>query len=315
MDNKSGGLPDATTLSAFLLVVLIGGVNLVAVRFSNREMAPFFGAAIRLLTASLLLFAFAGLRRVPLPRRQSLVGPVLYGLLGFGGAFGFLYWALQTLSAGVGAVIMASVPLLTLFLATIHRVETFRARGLLGALLAIVGIWVLVAVGGDATIPISALLAMLGAAVCFAESGVVNKRFPPSHPVATNAIAMGIGGLLLIAVSAGAKEVWSIPEANATWVSLGYLVGFGSLGMFGLYLFILKRWTASGVSFMFVLMPVIASIAGALLAKEAITGRLVVGGLIVLAGVYIGALSVPHTRGSLVAAPEGCVPAPEKAVA
>lgn len=315
MDRKVGGFPDGATFLTFVLVVLIGGVNIVAVRFSNRELAPFFGAAIRFLIASLLMFAFVGLRRVPLPHRQSLVGAVLFGVIGIAGAFGFVYWALQELSAGVAAVLMASVPLLTLLFAAMHRVEKFRARGLLGALLAIGGIAVLVAGTGDATIPFASLLAMIGGAVCMAESGVVIKRFPPSHPAATNAVAMGIGSLLLFMLSGGAKEAWLVPQLRATWASLGYLVVVGSLGMFGLYLFTLKRWTASGVSYMFVLFPIVASTAGSLLADEPITGRLVVGGLIILAGVYVGALSGPRRKGSPAAAPEGCVPVEEEAAA
>lgn len=314
MERKAGGPPDGATLTAFLVVVLIGGLNFVAVRFSNRELAPFFGAAIRFVIASALLFAYVGARRYPLPRGQSLIGTVIYGVLGFTGAYGFVYWALQALSAGVASVIMASVPLLTLFFAMIHGVEKFRARGLLGALLAIAGIAVLVASTGDTAIPLASLLAMVGGAVCVAESGVVIKRFPPSHPAVTNAVAMAIGALLLFLLSAGAKEEWVLPRSNSTWISLGYLVVVGSLALFGLYLFTLKRWTASGVSYMLVLAPIVASIAGALLANEPITGRVVIGGLIVLAGVYVGALS-GHRKGSPVAAPEGCVPAPEEAVA
>lgn len=61
--------------------------------------------------------------------------------------------------------------------------------------------------------------------------------------------------------------------------------------MFGLYLFTLQRWTASGVSYNFVLFPIVATAAGALLARELITAAVVAGGLMVLAGVYVGVLS------------------------
>ena len=314
MDGKNDG-PDGTTLSWFAVVVLIAGMNFVAVRFSNRELAPFFGAAIRFVGGAVLLFTYVGLRRVPLPRGPSLTGTLLYGLLGFGGSYAFLYWALQDLSAGVAAVTMASVPLLTLFFATIHRVEEFRARALVGALAAIAGIAVLAAGAGDAEFPIASLLAMIAGAACVAESGVVLKRFPPSHPVATNAVAMGVGGILLTILSAAAQEDWIVPRSPATLTSLGYLIFVGSLALFGLYLFILKRWTASGVSYMLVLAPIVASVAGALLADEPITSRVVIGGAIVLAGVYVGALSGPRGKDTPSAAPEGCVPAEEEAVA
>ena len=316
MDTKAGGPPNGVTLAAFIGLVLIGGVNIVAVRFSNRELAPFFGAAARFIIASFLLFGYVIFRRLPLPRGQALVGTVIYAVVGFAGSYAFLYWALQTLSAGVGGIIMASVPLITVLLAVLHRVERFRPRALLGALLTILGIAVLVGgVENKVSLPIASLLAMLGAAACVAESGVIIKRFPPSHPASTNAVAMGIGAILLFLLSASVKEPWSTPRSTATWVSFVYLAGVGSLGLFGLYLFTLKRWTASGVSYMGVLVPIVAAVAGALLADEPFTWRMVAGGLIVLVGVYVGALSGQRKKGSPVAAPDGCVPAPEEAVA
>ena len=54
---------------------------------------------------------------------------VVYGLLGFAGAYGCLYWALQEVPAGIGAVVLAVGPLLTLLLAVAHGMERLsRAR-------------------------------------------------------------------------------------------------------------------------------------------------------------------------------------------
>jgi hypothetical protein len=43
---------EGLVLTAFLTLVLIGGANFVAVRFSNVELAPFWGAGSRFLLAS-----------------------------------------------------------------------------------------------------------------------------------------------------------------------------------------------------------------------------------------------------------------------
>ena len=85
---------DRTTLVAFAVAVLVGGLNFVAVRFSNRELPPFEWAALRFAAASLLFLAYARVRGIPLPRGRSLTGAVLFGLLGFSGAYAFLYWGL-----------------------------------------------------------------------------------------------------------------------------------------------------------------------------------------------------------------------------
>ena len=54
-------------LLVFALIVLVGGSNFVAVRFSNRELPPFFGAGIRFVGASLFLLAERRCRAAPSP--------------------------------------------------------------------------------------------------------------------------------------------------------------------------------------------------------------------------------------------------------
>jgi drug/metabolite transporter (DMT)-like permease len=107
---------------------------------------------------------------------------------------------------------------------------------------------------------------------------------------------MAVGGSLLLAISAIAGESWVIPTETATWVALSYLVVVGSLGLFGLFLFTLARWTASAVAYMPALMPITAMVFGALIADEPITSAGLVGGAIVLFGVWVGALSRPRRR-------------------
>ncbi len=107
----------------------------------------------------------------------------------------------------------------------------------------------------------------------------------------TNGLAMAIGTPPLFAISALAGETWSVPGRSSTWWALGYLVLLGSVGLFALFLFVLRRWTASGTSYQFVLIPVVAVLVGTLLAREPVSGVVLVGGLIVVAGVYVGALA------------------------
>src|SRR3989454_10952860 len=206
---------DNRTLAAFGAMVVIGGMNFVAVRLSDRGLAPFFGAGLRFVLAAVLLYALVASRRIPLPTRGQLKGTLLYGLLGFGVSYAFAYVALLTLSSGVAAVLMGAVPLITLFLAVAHGVERFRARGLVGAVIAIAGIAVLVGVPSRAHIQIGALLLLLGAAVSAAESGVVLKKYPAGHPLATNAVAMRFGRGLLLALALIFCGPWVLPPAQS----------------------------------------------------------------------------------------------------
>lgn len=284
-----------TTVVAFLAAVLLGGSNFVAVRFSNRELDPLWGAATRFgLAAAIFAVIFAALR-LSAPRRSDLRGLATYGLLGFGIAYGFLYLGMREVPAGVAAAVMASGPLLTLFLAAAHGMETVTTRALLGGVIALIGSAVMFIQPEEANFGWLALAAVGLAALAAAESVVIVKRAGPQHPVTMNLIGMGVGATTLFAASAAKREAWALPHEPATVIAFVYLVT-ASVTMFVLVLLVIRRWTASASSYIFVLMPPIALMLGALLGGEAITLTAVVGGLVVLVGVCIGVLNRPSRQ-------------------
>ena len=283
--------PDSKTLLAFGGAVIIGGINFLAVKLSNEELAPLFGATIRFAASALLLFVIAFARRIPLPKGRAAWGAALYGLLGFGLAYGLLYFALVGLGPGTVSVVMAAVPLVTLILAVAHRQERFSVRGVVGGLLAIAGIALLSTNSASSEVrPIYFLTALL-AVVAVAESSVVIKGFPRAEPITTNAVGMAVGTVFLMFVSLVRGEPWVVPQAAQTWVVLVWLAVFGSIGLFILFLYVIARWTASASVYALTLMPVIAVTLGAVFADEAISLELLGGGLLVLVAVYVGALS------------------------
>jgi len=288
--------PDRNTLIAFVLMVVFAGANPVAVRFSNFGLPPFWGAAIRFAAAALIFWVIVLVRRIALPRGRALMGSLLYGLLGVGAAYAFLYWGLLRVPAGLAGAFLAFVPLMTLFFAWAHGLEAFRWQGLIGALVATAGILVGVVRGFGSTLHVPSLLALVAGTACLAESAVVFKLFPQSHPMATNALALSIGAPLLFVLSLLAGEQWSLPTTRNTWAAFAYLVLIGSVVVFYLYLYVLARWTASATSYSFLLIPVATVVIAAWLAGEVITASFVIGGALVLAGVWVGAIhSAPET--------------------
>lgn len=123
------GVPDGSTLAAFVLSVTLAGGNAVAIRSTSCEtceLAPFWGAASRFLLAALIFAVIALALRVRMPRGRALIGAVVYGTIQFGGGFGFVFWGLVHAPAGLAQSLLASVPLLTFALALAHRQERFR---------------------------------------------------------------------------------------------------------------------------------------------------------------------------------------------
>jgi drug/metabolite transporter (DMT)-like permease len=91
-------------------------------------------------------------------------------------------------------------------------------------------------------------------------------------------------------------ERWRLPTEVATWLSLGYLVVVGSVGLFMLFLYVLVRWSATATSYSLLLMPLVTIVAGAIVLDEPVRVPFLAGAALVLAGVYIAALAPSADR-------------------
>lgn len=304
----AGRSPGGITIAVFLAAVVLGGGNFIAVRFSNTELAPFWGAALRFGAAALLFIVLSLALRLPWPRGVLLRRTMLYGVLGFAAFYALMYWALIQVTAGVATVVLAIVPLITVLLAAAHGLERLTARSAVGAVLALAGIVWMVVGPQPVDLPIGALVAMLSAALCVGESIIVSKKLSANHPAMINAIGMTTGTVLLLVLSAVTGESWVLPRRPEALWAIAYLVTLGSVGLFVLILVVVRRWTASATSYLFVLFPVATLALGALIADEPVTLQAVVGAAVVMAGVWFGALS-PGARRVASAPPVAPAPA------
>lgn len=277
-------------VAAFAVGSVLAGGNAVGIRFSNRELDPLWGAGVRFALAAVVLLAVMAALRLEAPRGRALVGAVLFGLLNFGGAFALAYYALVELHAGFGQIVLAVVPLATLLLAVAWRQERLRRTALAGTLLATAGIALMSRAPLRESVPLVSLLAAIGSALMFAQAAVFVRRFPVVHPVTINAVGMASGAVVLLAASALVGESLAVPRSGETWLAIGYLVGVGSVVVFLLYLFVLRHWPASRATYTFVLIPFVTVLLSTWLDDEPVGAGLVLGGLLVLAGVYFGAL-------------------------
>ena len=281
---------DRVALACFVSSSVLAGGNAVGVRFSNRELAPLWGAGLRFSVAAAILLGVMAAMRLAFPRGRALLGAVLFGIFNFAGVFALAYYGLQRVHAGFGQILLAVVPLVTLLLAVAWRQERLRVGAVVGTVLALAGVALMSRAPLRESVPILSLIALLGAALCFGQAAVLVRRFPRVHPVTINAVGMSAGGALLVSGSLMAGEMITLPERTATWVALAYLIPVGSVLVFVLYLVVLRYWPASRAAYGFVLIPLVTVVLSAWLDEEPIGPGLLLGGLLVLAGVYVGAL-------------------------
>jgi drug/metabolite transporter (DMT)-like permease len=126
--------------------------------------------------------------------------------------------------------------------------------------------------------------------VCFAQAAVLVRRLPPVHPITMNAVGMIAGTVVLFAGALATGETLELPQGAATWAAVIYLVTLGSVAVFLLYVFVLRRWAASRAAYAFLFSPIVSLALSAWLDDEPVTAGLILGGVLVLGGVYVGAL-------------------------
>lgn len=206
----------------------IGGFTVVMTRFVVPETDPFTLASVRYLIASaclLLLVVYQG-RRFRVDPRDRL-GLLVLALIFFA-AFPYCFArALEDTTSARGALIYACMPLVTMFLAAVFRIERITSWKFLGVLFAIAGVWS--AIGLDVDAPPDALrgdiIMMIGTAFSAAYTAFAKRYVMKYDGVAMTAWSMLLGAcaLFVVAIIFGAPFSGSLDLSLKGWGALLFL--------------------------------------------------------------------------------------------
>lgn len=275
---------------AFITIVVLLGINFVAVKFSNQELSPFWGASLRFFLASFVLFWVTKVKGIAWPTERTLLAATLYGLLLFGATYGLLYFILLSVSAGLTSVMFTTIPLITLVMAAALGLEKMTWRGVIGALIVIGGIVVIFFEQLKFDVPIISLVLLFLAVLTATLSGIVIKIYPRGNPLAINQVGMFVGAVALFGVSLFAGETRQLPILPNTWLALGYLVT-SSIVAFVLFVWLIGRWSVTAASYTGVLPPIVTVAVASMLIGEEVAPSFLIGAALVMFGVYVGVLS------------------------
>lgn len=296
MEPASAGPPSsrARLWIAFASVYLIWGSTYLAIRFAIETLPPFSMAGVRYLMAGAVLVIWQRTRGVPWPsvlewREAAIVG----GLMLLGGNGG-VCWAEQIVPSGITALFISTVPIWIVLLDWLWLGNIRPSRQIvLGLVLGIGGIALLVRTSGAP----GAAAPPLGAAVLFLAAGLWaagslysrRARVPAAHFLAIGA-EMVAGGALLMLAGAAVGEWSKIDPAGASarsLFSLLYLIAFGSLIGFSVYIWLLRATTPARASTYAFVNPVVAMLLGWTFAGETVSLRTLIAGTIAIAGVVL----------------------------
>jgi drug/metabolite transporter (DMT)-like permease len=257
---------------------------------------PFTGAAARFLVASVVLLAVAplfGVRLRQLARRRSERRFWAFNtLFSFVIPYTTVYWSQQWLPSGLGAVLFATFPLFVALLA--HWVlpeERLGPGGVAGMVVGFGGVAVLFSedlthFGGTIGV-VAAGVALLGAAGSAVAEVVIKGRGKGLHPVSLTAVPMGLTALVMAGLAGLLERDAPITVTATNTGAILYLALFGSAVSFGLYFWLLSHIPATRLALMAYLIPLIATAVGVTFLDETVTGRLLLGGALILGGVWL----------------------------
>ena len=288
----------------FVTLATMWGLSFPAISVGLKHLPPLLFAAFRYDTAAVLLLGYAVVTTDSWrPVGRNNLEAVLWGGLFLVAGNGLLFIGQQTVPSGVAAIQQALVPIVTALWALLLLGERISPVGAVGIGVGFLGVGLIVQpdpnnlLAGDT----AGRLIILGQVVSVSLGGVLVDRAAPSmERVAMTGWAMFLGGIVLHLLSLGAGE--TAPATIPTPVALGavvYLGVFSTALAFVIYFTILEKRGAFETSLVAYLVPVVATIAGAVLLGESV-GLLTLTGFLV---VFVGfALLKRHALVELVAA-------------
>jgi len=266
-----------------LLVVVVWGINFVAIEQGLTRLPPLLFVGIRF-----LLVAFPAVLLVPRPQAGWRT-VVALGMLMCVGQFGFLFIGMsEGMSAGLSSVIMQTQALFTVLFAAVILRERPGYPELAGLAVAAAGLALISADRQGA--PVKALLFLLAGSACWGAANVVTRASRSPRPFSLLVYSAAVAPVPLLGLSlvfeGGARDLAALRSIDATVVwSMGYVVVLATFGGFGAWYALLRRYESTAVAPFAVLVPVSGLTAAWVLLGEHPTPSQTVGCVVAVLGV------------------------------
>jgi drug/metabolite transporter (DMT)-like permease len=279
---------------SFLSIYIIWGSTYLAIRYAVQTIPPLYTAGLRHLSAGTILLIWAllkGLRPTLGQIRASVVIGFLFFLIGHGS----LHWAEQFVPSGLASLLIAVEPIFV-FLLSSAAARTWRLNGLLlaGILLGLAGVGMLVrstTLEAARGLTVGSIVILIGA-LSWSVGIIYSRRSHLSgSPLLLSALSLLSGAVMLLiaATVAGEARGFTLSQVSTkSWLSLGYLIVFGSVITFTAYNWLLEHYSPTLVATHTYVNPVVAVLLGWAYGGEALTLRVeIAAALVVLAVVLV----------------------------
>jgi drug/metabolite transporter (DMT)-like permease len=292
-DRPLAHAPRSQILIAFAAVYIIWGSTYLAIRFAIETLPPFLMVGSRFFLAGAIMYVWLRARGAAAPKavhwRSAAIIGILMPVLGTG----VVVWAEQKVPSGIAALLVAIVPLWMVLL------QWWRPHGKrpnawvsAGVVLGLVGLYLLVNPGGDTkqgNVFVEAVLLL--AALSWATGSLYSKRAPQAKAKFLGpGMEMIVAGAVLITAGLATGEASHFSFAATSlksWLSLLYLITFGSIIAYTAYVWLLTTVSPTLVSTYAFVNPVVAVFLGWAFASEPLNARMVIAAAVIVSAVAL----------------------------
>jgi drug/metabolite transporter (DMT)-like permease len=263
-------------LLSFFCVYFFWGGTYLAMRFGVEVLPPFVLASARYLVAAPLLLGLSAILRLKMwPTRREMGRLAIIGVLMLGCGNTAVIWAEQYIPTGLTALLVASIPLYAALIEVVlPEGEGLALQGWIGVLIGFAGMVFLLwpdlrsGLHGDSR-QIVAGAVTLGGALCWTAASIISRRSTIRiSGLASAGWQIVFGGLFSLCLLLATRGYHGAQWGWKAWGSIWYLVIFGSVLTYTMYVYLLDHVAVSKVATYAYVNPVIAVILGAIVLHE-----------------------------------------------
>jgi drug/metabolite transporter (DMT)-like permease len=277
-------------------VYVVWGSTYLAIAVMVQTLPPLVSAGIRYAFAGVVLLTVLVLwrraRGDPIERPSRLhwrSAIIIGGLLLLGGNGGVVLGE-QRIASGVAALIIATSPIWMAIFEALVAGERPSRLAIAGLVAGTTGVAILVVpLEGSAPIDPLGIALVAGSAITWSIGAIYARRAPlPHSPFQGAGLQMVAGGVALLAVGLIGGELATVHAASfstGSLLALAYLIVFGSLITFPVYIWLLNNVSVSVVSTSAYVNPIVAVALGVALLDEPMTPRTWLAAVIIIGAV------------------------------
>ena len=314
----------AMVVLAFATVYIVWGSTYFFIQKAVQGFPPFLLGAIRFLIAGALLLGYSWFRGEEIFVKQNIKHAAIGGVLMLFVGNGAVIWVEQFMPSAVVAILISCSPIWFVVLDKPNWKDNLRSKAILaGIIIGLAGVVLLFGEKimtaldeGQGKLELGGMALIIIGSMAWAGGSLYSKYKSATGSATVNtAWQMLIAGIAFIPGSLFRNEFQGVQWGNIptdAWLSLLYLIFFGSIAGFSAYVWLLQVRSATQVSTYAYVNPVVAVLLGVFFANENISWLQVSGLVIILGSVLI--INMAKSKKETIPANKQQTPLPYKEV-